>query len=188
MHPPYEVITSHCPQRLRRLLAAGLDPEAVPIPGTGQASVWDFPRPPSLAGEHRRLRVQFAGRIIGDSTFGYRLCETASPPTYYFPAESVLPEVLVPNRHRSLCEWKGQARYFDVVLGEKRAANAAWCYPDARAPFEALSGCIAFMPAMMDCCYVDDEQARAQTGGFYGGWITDDLTGPFKGMPGTLHW
>lgn len=181
-------MTAHPPQRLQRLLRAGLDPEAVPVPGPGQESVWDYPRPPWLASERRRLRVQFSDRIIAETKAALRLCETASPPTYYFPADSVAPEVLVPTRHRSLCEWKGQARYFDVVVDGVRAPNAAWCYPDSREPFSALSGCIAFMPGMMQACYVDDEHARPQPGRFYGGWITDELTGPFKGEPGTLHW
>lgn len=178
----------HPPERLRRLLGAGLSPSEVPVPGPGQVSVWDYPRPPALVPEARRLRVLFAGQVIADTQQGLQLCETASPPTYYFPLQAVAEGVLEPSRHRSLCEWKGQARYFDVVVGRARAPNAAWCYPQARAPFEALAGWIAFMPAMMEACYVEEEQARPQPGGFYGGWITDELTGPFKGKPGTLHW
>ncbi len=178
----------HPPERLRRLLGAGLHPDKVPAPGAGEVSVWDYPRPPALRPEPRGLRVQFAGRVIADTQEGLQLCETASPPTYYFPPQAIAEGVLEPSRHRSLCEWKGQARYFDVVVGRARAPNAAWCYPAARAPFEALAGWIAFMPGMMEACYVGDEQARPQPGRFYGGWITDDLTGPFKGEPGTLYW
>lgn len=181
-------MSTHSPERLRRLLGAGLQPAEVPVPGPGQVSVWDFPRPPALLPESRRLRVQFAGQVIADTHEGLRLCETASPPTYYFPPQSIADGVLEPSRHRSLCEWKGQARYFDVVVGRARAPNAAWSYPAARSPFEALADWIAFMPGMMEACYVDEEKARPQPGRFYGGWITDELTGPFKGDPGTLHW
>lgn len=138
--------------------------------------------------EPRRLRVIFGSRVIADTQKGLRLCETASPPTYYFPPQAIAGEVLQPSLHRSLCEWKGQARYFDVVAGGARAPNAAWTYPAARGPFKALTGWIAFMPSLMEACHVGGEQARPQPGHFYGGWITDDLTGPFKGEPGTLHW
>ena len=181
-------MSNHPPERLSRLRAAGLAADQVPRPGPGQRSVWDYPRPPELLPEYRRLRVVFAGAVIADTRRGLQLCETASPPTYYFPLEDIAAEALVASARRSLCEWKGQARYFDVVVRDARAANAAWCYPQARAPFEALAGWIAFMPAAMEACLVDDEQALPQPGGFYGGWITEDLTGPFKGLPGTLHW
>lgn len=178
----------HPRARLQRLLAAGLRPEDVSSPGPGQVSVWDYPRPPELVPEPRRLRVVFGGRVIADTQEGLRLGETASPPTYYFPPQAVAADVLHPSRHRSLCEWKGQARYFDVVAGGARAPNAAWSYPGASGAYQALAGWIAFMPGLMEACHVGDEKARPQPGRFYGGWITDDLTGPFKGEPGTLHW
>jgi uncharacterized protein (DUF427 family) len=133
--------------------------------------------------------VQFAGRVIADTQEGLQLCETASPPTYYFPPRAIAEGVLEPSRHRSLCEWKGQARYFDVVVGRCPRAQRRMVLPGGPcSPFEALAGWIAFMPGMMEACYVGDEQARPQPGRFYGGWVTDELTGPFKGEPGTLHW
>jgi uncharacterized protein (DUF427 family) len=179
---------NHPPDRLLRLRAAGLDPAHVPVPGPGQESVWDYPRPPALAPEQRQVRVEFGGKTVATSSRALRLCETASPPTFYFPPEDVDMNLLEPVSRRSLCEWKGQARYFDVVADGLRARNAAWCYPDARTPFEALAGWLAFMPAVMSACYVGEHRVQPQPGGFYGGWITPELVGPFKGEPGTLHW
>ena len=157
-------------------------------PGPGQTSVWSFPRPAVAEPEPRRLRVTFGGRTIADTTRGVRTLETSHPPTYYFPPGDVAEGVLVPVPGRSLCEWKGQARYFDVVAGDARAPRAAWAYPAPTPSFVGLAGFVAFMPAAMDACFVGDERARPQEGGFYGGWITDDLAGPFKGGPGTMGW
>ena len=157
-------------------------------PRPGQTSVWSFPRPAVAETELRRLRVAFGGRTIADTTRGVRTLETSHPPTYYFPADDVAPGVLVPVPGRSLCEWKGQARYFDVAAGDARAPRAAWSYPEPTPAFASLAGYVAFMPAAMEACFVGGERARPQEGGFYGGWITDDLAGPFKGGPGTMGW
>jgi hypothetical protein len=96
--------------------------------------------------------------------------------------------VLVPSGARTLCEWKGQARYFDVVVEQRRAARAAWAYPDPRAAFVAIRDYVAFYPQMMDACYVDGERVQAQAGDFYGGWVTSRIVGPFKGAAGTRFW
>ena len=158
------------------------------VPGPGRTSVWDFPRPAVAEPTSRRLRVVLGGEVIADTTRGVRTLETSHPPTYYFPPGDVADGVLVPVPGGSLCEWKGQARYYDVTASGVRAERAAWAYDDPARGFRILAGHVAFMPAAMDACFVDDERARPQEGGFYGGWITDDLAGPFKGGPGTMGW
>ena len=157
-------------------------------PKPGQTSVWDYPRPAVAEPTPKSLRVVFAGRTIAETTRGVRTLETSHPPTYYVPPGDVAEGVLLPVPGRSLCEWKGQARYFDVAAGGRRAERAAWAYDDPTEGFRVLAGHVAFMPGAMDACFVDGERARPQEGGFYGGWITDDLAGPFKGGPGSWGW
>ena len=157
-------------------------------PGPGQESCWDYPRPPLLEPTPRTLEVWFQGQMIALTRGGYRVCETASPPTYYFPPQDVNHDLLEPNARQSICEWKGAAAYYDVVVGDRRAEAAAWYYPSPRPRFERIAGFIAFMPSLVDECRVDGETVRPQPGRFYGGWVTTDVTGPFKGEPGTLHW
>jgi len=157
-------------------------------PSPGQESVWDYPRPPRLEPSAARLRVVFGDATIADTRGGFRVLETSHPPTYYFPADDILPGALQPTTGGSVCEWKGAARYFDVVSGTQRASRAAWAYPRPTHSFAALADMVAFMPAAMDQCLVDDEVVRPQPGGFYGGWITVSVVGPFKGDPGTSYW
>ena len=158
-------------------------------PGPGQESVWDYPRPPRVEPSKRRVRVEFAGCTIADSSRALRVCETAGPPVLYVPPDDVATELLVPaGSHSTFCEWKGHASYFDIVVGEARASKAGWTYADPTAPFESLQGYLAFYPGRVDAAYLDDELVRPQPGEFYGGWITDDIVGPFKGEPGTGHW
>ena len=164
----------------------------VPDPaGPVQESVWDYPRPAIAEPVDARLEVVFAGRTLASTARGVRTLETSHPPTYYFPPDDVDRARLRPNgARRSLCEWKGRARYFDVVdEATGRVAEAAcWCYPDPSASFAALAGFLAFYPAAMDACRVDGELVRPQPGGFYGGWITSGVAGPFKGEAGTMGW
>ena len=157
-------------------------------PAPGQESVWDYPRPAVAERTDKLLEVVFGGQVIASTRAGVRTLETSHPPTYYFPPGDVARGALQAVPGRSLCEWKGQARYFDVVSGGARAARAAWTYPDPTEGFRRLAGFVAFMPGAMDACRVDGEVARAQEGGFYGGWITADLAGPFKGGPGSWGW
>ena len=109
--------------------------------------------------------------------------ETGHPPTYYIPPEDVRGELLRRGKRRSLCEWKGQARYFDLEVRDRRSADAAWSYPNPTPAFLALRDYIAFYPGRTDGCYVDGEKVKPQPGSFYGGWITADIQGPFKGEP-----
>ena len=165
----------------------GTDPSAG---AHGHESVWDYPRPPRLEAVPERLRVVFDGEVIADTASGLRVLETSHPPTYYFPPGDVRPGVLVPDAGASFCEWKGHAVYFAVVGGggRKRAPRAAWAYPDPTPAFRALAGHVAFYPAPMDACFVGEERASPQPGGFYGGWVTRRLAGPFKGAPGSGGW
>ena len=163
-------------------------PEPDP-PRDGQESVWDYPRPAIAEATALHLEVVFAGTVVASSRRGVRTLETSHPPGYYFPPEDVVMEHLVRNRTTSsMCEWKGRARYFDVVVGDRRAAAAAWCYPSPTDAFTILRDHVAFYPGAMDECRVDGEVARAQEGGFYGGWISSHVAGPFKGAPGSRGW
>lgn len=157
-------------------------------PSPGQESVWDYPRPPRLEAVSKRIRVIFNGVTLADSRQALRILETSHPPVYYIPPTNIRLELLSPTPKGSHCEWKGAARYYTVQVGEKVAENAAWAYADPLAPYAAILGHLAFYPGLMDACYVDDELAQPQPGGFYGGWITHDIVGPFKGEPGTWGW
>lgn len=157
-------------------------------PGPGQESVWDYPRPPRLEKCLDPIRVVFAGREIASSTQALRVLETSHPPTIYIPPSDADQSVLIPNRRRGLCEWKGQAHYLDVEVDERRAVQAAWTYPAPVPAFESLRDHIAFYPILMEACYVGDEQVESQEGDFYGGWITSKIVGPFKGGQGTWGW
>lgn len=157
-------------------------------PGPGQESVWDYPRPPRLEESDRRIQIIFNGEMIADTRRAKRVLETSHPPTYYIPPEDIKMEYLHPADGHSWCEWKGQARYYTVRVGEKEAAKVAWTYPQPTPEFAALKNHVAFYPAPMDKCTVDGEEVQSQPGGFYGGWITSDVVGPFKGEPGTSGW
>ena len=161
----------------------------IPLPARpGQESVWDYPRPAIAQPSVLALRVEFAGEVIAETSRGVRPLETSHPPTYYFPPSDVAMEFLEPSGHRSLCEWKGQARYHDVCVDGRRASRAAWTYRAPTPAFDILRGYLAFYPGLMDACFVDGERVTAQPGGFYGGWVTRHVAGPFKGGPGSQGW
>ena len=153
-----------------------------------QESVWDYPRPPRWEPVEKRLRVIFNGITLADTTHGKRVLETSHPPVYYFPMADVRVELLRAGSRMSVCEWKGTARYFDVEVDGKRVTDAGWAYHDPTPEFVAIKDHLAFYGHSMDACFVGDELARPQPGSFYGGWITDDIAGPFKGEPGTAGW
>lgn len=156
--------------------------------GPGQESVWDYPRPPRLERTSKRIQVVFNGEMIADTTAGYRILETSHPPSYYVPPADVRMEFLTRTSRSSMCEWKGGAKYYTVQVGDKKAENAAWYYPTPVPAFGAIKDYVVFYAQMMDACYVAGEQVRPQPGGFYGGWITSDVVGPFKGVPGSWGW
>ena len=154
----------------------------------GQESVWSYPRPAIAQATAAHIVIQLGGVVIADTRRAVRTLETSHPPSYYIPPADVLPGALIPAEGSSFCEWKGVARYFDVVAREVSRERAAWSYPDPTPPFAILRDHIAFYAAAMDACFVDGEPVVPQPGGFYGGWITSAVAGPFKGVPGSRFW
>lgn len=150
------------------------------VPGPGQESVWDYPRPPRIVPDSRRVEVRLGDRLIADSAAAVRVLETASPPTFYLPPSDVATAELLPSGARSMCEWKGRAVDFDLRDGPR---SVAWCYERTFPEFAAIAGWLAFYPAKLEC-RVAGERVRPQPGGYYGGWITDEIVGPVKGEPG----
>ncbi len=171
-------------------------PEPDPV-GAGQESVWDFPRPPRLEPVRFEVRVAFAGCEIGASRRALRVVETSLPPGYYLPPEDVDFSRLALTDQTTFCEWKGDAIYYDVLVSDEPVSDepvsdelvshAAWAYPDPVESFRELKDFVSFYPSLVDC-FVDGEKAVAQAGGFYGGWITSHIAGPFKGTPGSERW
>lgn len=156
--------------------------------GPGQESVWDYPRPPRWEAVSKRLRVVCRGETIADTTRGYRILETSHPPVYYFPPEDVRTALIKPSAGLTFCEWKGNAQYVDVVFADARIPRAGWTYSRPTQGFLPLKDHLAFYARPMDGCFVDDEPVLPQSGCFYGGWITSEIVGPFKGEPGTEGW
>jgi uncharacterized protein (DUF427 family) len=150
--------------------------------------VWDFPRPPRLEPVAARVRVEFNRVVVADTTRAWRVCETASPPTYYIPPDDITPGLLVPVPGTSSCEWKGRATYWTLRVGQRSSRNAAWSYPAPSLSYLLIRDHLAFYAGRVDACHVGDTRVMPQPGGFYGGWITPDVVGPFKGEPGTEHW
>ena len=157
-------------------------------PAEGQESVWDYPRPPRLELSEELVEVELGGVVIASTTRSWRVLETSHPPTYYLPRAAFVAGVLRDADGQTWCEWKGAASYFDLVVDDVVAPRAAWTYRTPTAGFEDLTGAIAVMASAVGRCTVDGETVRAQPGGFYGGWVTDRVVGPFKGAPGTLGW
>lgn len=155
----------------------------------GQESVWDYPRPPRLEPSRKRLRIVHRGVTVADTVRGLRTLETSHPPTYYLPPADIDMALLRPSAQRgSFCEWKGVAAYWDLVVEGETLTGVGWSYPEPTPGFAALKDHIAFYAAPFEAVWVGDDRARPQPGGFYGGWITPDLAGPFKGVPGSQFW
>ena len=157
-------------------------------PKEGQESVWDYPRPPAVEEVSKHVRVVFNGEVIADTNRAKRVLETSHPPSYYIPQEDVKMEFLEKTARTTMCEFKGRAAYWTVRVGDEVAANAGWSYPSPVKGYEGLEDYLTFYPSKMEACYVGDEQVQAQEGDFYGGWITPDIVGPFKGGAGTWGW
>ena len=157
-------------------------------PGPGQESVWDYPRPPRLEDTIKHIQIIFNGVAIADTHHAKRVLETSHTRVCYIPPDDIKIEHLVLMPHSSWCEWKGRAAYYTIVGKDKQVQNAAWFYPDPTPAFASIKDYVAFYPHLMDACYVNGEQVQPQPGDFYGGWITSDIVGPFKGSPGTWGW
>jgi uncharacterized protein (DUF427 family) len=152
-------------------------------------NVWDYPRPPAIGACPRHVRVELHGQVLADSDHALRVLETSHPPTIYVPSDDVRLTVLVPSHVRSTwCEFKGAARYLDALIGNRRYDAVAWTYPQPSLGYEQLKDHFAFFPGRVDAAWLGDERVLAQDGDFYGGWITAELVGPFKGGPGTMRW
>ncbi|MFG6444214.1 DUF427 domain-containing protein [Microbacterium sp. P06] len=153
----------------------------------GQESVWDYPRPPRLERVRARVQIDLGGVRIVDTDDVVRVLETSHPPVYYLPI-AAFGEALVPTDGASFCEFKGAARYFDVRGGDASAERAGWNYPRPLPGYEELSDRVAVYAGPMDQCVLDGEIVEPQPGGFYGGWVTSSIAGPFKGVPGSRGW
>jgi uncharacterized protein (DUF427 family) len=154
----------------------------------GQESVWAYPRPPRVEPTARLVRITFNGELIAESRRALRVLETASPPVYYLPPTDVRTELLRLSGHTTVCEWKGSAEHFDLVVGAKTSPRAAWSYARPNPGYEQIANYLAFYPGRVDEATVDGERVRPQPGGYYGGWVTDEIVGPWKGDPGTGGW
>ena len=161
-------------------------PDFAKDPQEGQESVWDYPRPPLLILDPRTVEVRFGDDRIALTSRAYRILETASPPTVYIPPEDVNLDRLIEVTGRSFCEWKGAASYW-ALLSDPGKDAVGWGYKNPSASFKQIKDYMSFYPGRVDC-YIDDERVRPQPGGFYGGWVTDEIIGPYKGEPGTGHW
>lgn len=157
-------------------------------PGPGQESVWDYPRPPRVEASGERVVVRLGGEVVADTRNALRVLETSHPPAYYLPRSAFAADALAPAAGSSMCEFKGRAAYLDVRGGGSIARRAAWTYPAPLPGYAALIDHVALYSAAMDACEVDGERVLPQEGGFYGGWITSRVVGPFTGTPGTLRW
>ncbi|MCL1474155.1 DUF427 domain-containing protein [Argonema antarcticum] len=157
-------------------------------PRPDQESVWDYPRPPRLEDSAKHIQIVFNGIAIVDTHQAKRVLETSHPPNYYIPHTDIKMEYLVRQNRSSFCEWKGHAGYYTIIVGDKQAPNAAWFYPDPTSAFASIKDYVAFYPGLMDVCYLNGERVQPQPGDFYGGWITSEIVGPFKGAPGTWGW
>jgi uncharacterized protein (DUF427 family) len=152
-------------------------------------NVWEYPRPPAISPCAQRVRIEVGDEVLAQSTRALRVLETSHPPTVYLPSADVRADLLTPSSCRSSwCEFKGAARYLDATVAGKLIVAVGWTYPEPSPRYEALRDHIAIYPGRVDAAWIGDERVTAQAGDFYGGWITGDLLGPFKGPAGTLHW
>lgn len=157
-------------------------------PQPGQESVWDYPRPPKVEDTDRHIQVLFNGEVIADTYMAKRVLETSHPPVYYIPPQDVKMQYLSETSKTTYCEFKGWAAYYTVQVSGRKAEHAAWFYPEPVDGYDEIQNYIAFYPSKMGACFVDGEKVQSQLGDFYGGWITKEIVGPFKGGQGTMGW
>ncbi len=162
-------------------------PDFAKNPGPGEESVWDYPRPPKIVKDSRIVVVKWMNQTIAKTTKSVRVLETASPPTFYLPPDDVKTELFEKTPGSSYCEWKGRAAYWNISVEGNTLQNAAWSYENPTPPFKRIAGYFSFYPGKLEC-YVDNIRVKPQPGGFYGGWMTPEITGPVKGESGTGGW
>lgn len=165
----------------------GRRPAFAVVPRSDQESVWDYPRPPALVPDTREVTIHWRGRLVARTRQAVRLLETSHPPSFYLPWADVDRGLLQPAEGSSFCEWKGPARYWSLVDGDARLDRIAWSYPQPLEGAEAIAQHVAFYATGLEC-RVGGEVVTPQPGGFYGGWVTPELVGPFKGGPGSTGW
>jgi uncharacterized protein (DUF427 family) len=156
-------------------------------PTAGQESVWDYPRPPICADDDREVIVRLQDLQIARTTRAKRVLETASPPTFYIPPDDIDLSCWQRTASSSFCEWKGSATYWSCKLAAHTISSVGWSYEQPTNQFAVIAGYLSFYPALLQCT-VDGESVRPQPGGFYGGWVTNEIIGPCKGKPGTGSW
>jgi len=164
-----------------------MTPRPDPV-GPGRESVWSYPRPPVSQPSPAHIVIAHRGVIVAETRASIRTLETSHPPSYYIPPAAIAPGILRRAEGASFCEWKGAATYWDVVIGDLVLPRVGWSYANPSPGFVSLREHVAFYAGPFDRCCVDGEQVTPQPGGFYGGWITSALAGPFKGAPGSLGW
>lgn len=158
------------------------------MPSPGQESVWDYPRPPRVEPTSAHIHIEFNRVSIVDTYRALRVLETSHPPVYYIPIEDIQMHYLDASGQVTFCEWKGRATYFSIQVDEEMVQDVAWGFPDPPRQGPDLRHHLAFYASKMDACYVDEMRVTPQPGNFYGGWITENIVGPFKGGPGTWGW
>lgn len=174
-------------RRDRRPLSIFGHPQPDPV-GPGQESVWDYPRPATCEATDRRITIIHRGVTLVDSRAAWRTLETSHPPTYYVPQKDIAMDYLRKASRRTMCEWKGQARYWNIHVGGQLIEAGAWSYSEPTPPFAPIRDYLAFYPDPLEQCLVDGELITPQPGQFYGGWISQYEAGPFKGGPGSRFW
>ena len=152
-----------------------------------QESVWDYPRPPICVEDSREVIVSHADLVLARTNRAVRILETASPPTFYIPPADVNLEALNQSSGSSFCEWKGSATYWSLTSAGNAGLHVGWSYQSPTAAFRTIKDYLSFYPAKLKCT-VDGEIVRPQPGGFYGGWVTNEIVGPYKGEAGTSGW
>lgn len=162
-------------------------PKPNPV-GPGQESVWHYPRPAIAKPCSAHIRIEHRGQVVAETRRSVRTLETSHPPSYYIPPEDIASDLLQRADGSSFCEWKGAAAYWDVVTEGVKLERVGWSYPNPSASFSMLRDYVAFYAQPFDRCEVNGETVTPQPGAFYGGWITSDLAGPFKGVPGSRGW
>ncbi len=162
-------------------------PDFAAEPQSGQESVWDYPRPPAIQQDSRKVVVKAGGIEIAASGNAVRMLETASPPVFNLPPADIKLEYLRSAAGGSMCEWKGVATYYDIIIKETVIPKAAWAYLKPFEGYESIAEYLSFFPGKVKC-YVGDEEVKPQEGNFYGGWVTKEIVGPWKGDPGTGNW
>ncbi|MDP9022459.1 MAG: DUF427 domain-containing protein [Actinomycetota bacterium] len=105
-----------------------------------------------------RIRVEFVGETVVDTIRAKMLHESGLTPVYYFPRADVRTDLLAVSDRTTHCPAKGDARYWDISVGDRVAEDAVWSYPDPIDPAAGLAGHLAFVWDAVDAWYHEDER------------------------------